>query len=140
MIRLLIAIVAVIVGLAVGMAANMGFVIINLQMFPLPEGVVWTDEEEIKAWFGTLPQNAFILVFVAHLSQAFLGGLVAALIAKRNMMCVAITIGVFTMVGGIMNMMSIPAPAWLWIEVPLYLVVAWIAAKIVMQQRSACAA
>ena len=140
MIRLLIAIVAVIVGLAVGMAANMGFVIINLQIFPLPEGVAWTDEEEIKSWLGTLPKTAFILVFVAHLSQAFLGGLVAARIAKRNMMCVAITIGVLTMVGGIMNMMSIPAPAWLWIEVPLYLVVAWIAAKIVMKQRSACAA
>ena len=67
MIRILIAIVAVIVGLVVGMAANMGFVIINLQMFPLPDGVTWTDEEEIKAWLATLPQTAFILVFVAHL-------------------------------------------------------------------------
>jgi hypothetical protein len=140
MIRILIAIVAVIVGLVVGMAANKGFVIINLQMFPLPEGVTWTDEEEIKAWLATLPQSAFILVFIAHLSQAYLGGVVAALIAKQNMMSVALTVGFLSMIGGIMNMMTIPAPAWLWVEVPLYLVVAWLAAKLVMKQRSACAA
>ena len=136
MIRILIAVIAVIVGLAIGMAANMGFLVLNLQMFPLPDGVAWTDEEEIKAWLATLPQTAFILVFVAHLSQALFGGLVAALIAKRNMMCVALTIGVLTMIGGIINMMSIPTPAWLWIEVPLYIVVAWLAAKIVIKIRA----
>ena len=141
MIRFLIAIVAVIVGWVVGCLANLGIGMVNVMMFPLPDGMTFTDmlnpdnKQAIVDWIASLPQTAFILVLVAHLSQAFLGGFIAALIAKRNMMCVAMVIGVLTLIAGLINMMTIPAPVWLWIEMPLYLVVAWWAAKIVMKMR-----
>ena len=107
-------------------------------LFPMPEGVSWQDETAFVAWIKTLPQTALILVIVAHLGQAFFGGFVVAWIAKQNMMCVAMTVGVLTLLGGIMNMMTIPAPNWMWFEMPLYLVVAWLAGTLVMRMRSRC--
>lgn len=135
MIRILIAIVAVFIGLVVGGAVNFGIGMLNVQIFPMPDGVTWADEEGVRTWIENLPQTAFILVLIAHLSQAFVGGFIAALIAKRNMMCVAIAVGILSMCGGIMNMMMIATPNWMYIELPLYLVAAWLAAKIVMKMR-----
>ncbi len=95
------------------------------------------DKEAFIEWAASLPQSAFILVLVAHLSMAFVGGWVAAFISKRNVLCVAMVVGVISLLGGLMNMMSIPAPAWLWIEMPLYIVVAWLAAKLELKRRGA---
>ena len=136
MVRILFAIVAVIVGVLVGGAVNWGIGNLNVMFFPMPEGVTWQDTDAIIAWIKTLPQQAFILVLLAHLSQSFVGGFVAALIAKQNMMCVAMVVGAISMLAGIANMLMIPAPAWLWIEMPLYLVTAYFGAKIVMNIRS----
>ena len=136
MVRILIAIVAVIVGLFIGGTVNLGTGMLNVLIFPMPDGVSWNDSEAINEWIKDLPQSAFILVLVAHVSQAFVGGFVAALIAKRNMMCVAMAVGVLSLVAGIMNLLMIPAPSWLWVEMPLYLVAAWVAGKLVMRMRS----
>ena len=136
MVRILIAIVAVIVGLFIGGTVNLGTGMLNVLIFPMPDGVSWNDSEAINEWIKDLPQSAFILVLVAHVSQAFVGGFVAALIAKRNMMCVAIAVGVLSLAAGIMNLLMIPAPSWLWVEMPLYLVAAWVAGKLVVSMRS----
>jgi hypothetical protein len=116
---------------------NWGIGSLNVVIFPVPEGTTFGElmkpenRDALIDWVGSLPQSAFILVLVAHLSQAFVGGFVAALIAKQNMMCVAMVVGFLTMIGGIINILMIPAPVWLWIEMPLYFVVAWCAVKIV---------
>jgi hypothetical protein len=133
-------VIAVLVGLFVGMAANMAVVQLNLLMFPLPEGVSWTDDAELIAWIETLPQSAFVLVLVAHLAQSFCGGLIAGFIAKRNVMQIAMTVGILTSIGGLVNLLRIPAPFWFWIELPLYLIVAWAGAKIVLRIRTNCCA
>jgi len=51
-------------------------------------------------------------------------------------MCVAIAVGVLSLAAGIMNLLMIPAPSWLWVEIPLYLVAAWVAGKLVVSMRS----
>jgi hypothetical protein len=132
-------IVAVLIGVIVGGTINMLIGILNVQIFPLPQGMslmtIADDPEALEAWINSLPQTAFILVLVAHLSQAFFGGYVAAFISKRNVMCVAMVIGALSLVGGLMNMAQVPAPLWLWIEMPLYLVVAWYAGKLELTRR-----
>ena len=133
-------VIAVLVGLFVGMTANMMVVQLNLLMFPLPDGVTWTDTDELIAWIETLPQSAFVLVLIAHLSQSFFGALIAGFIAKRNVMQIAMTVGILTSIGGLVNLLRIPAPFWFWIELPLYLIVAWAAAKIVLRIRTNCCA
>jgi len=132
---------AIVVGVIVGMTFNMLFGFINTLIFPLPEGMSYWDMfdeekfQEIVDWIGTLPQSAFILVLVAHLSQAFFGGYVAAFISKRNVMCVTMVVGSLSLVAGLMNMAQMPAPLWLWIEMPLYLLVAWYAGKLELKRR-----
>ena len=130
---------AVVIGVVVGASINMGIGLLNVQIFPLPEGMslmtIADDPEALEAWISSLPQTAFILVLVAHLSHAFFGGYVAAFISKRNVMCVAMVVGSLTLVGGLLNMAELSAPLWLWIEMPLYLVVAWHAGKLELKRR-----
>ena len=130
-------IIAVVVGVIVGMVFNMAVVILNTAvLFPVPEGFNWNDPDAVGAYFTNLPLTAFLVVLVAHLGQAFFGGLVAALISRNAAMTVAMIIGVLSMLAGIANMMMVPNPAWMWIEVPLYLVAAWLAGRIVLAVKS----
>ena len=137
--RIIIAFVAVIVGLFIGTLCNMGIGMLNILFFPMPADVNWCDEsshEALDAWIKSLPQHAFILVVVAHQSQSFIGAIIAAFIAKRNMMCVAMVVGVLSTIAGLMNLLTIHGPVWLWLELPLYLASAWIGAKLVIKMRS----
>ena len=123
-------ILAVIVGLAVGMAFNMFMVIVTTALYPMPEGVTFEDPEGLEAYFAGLPLAAFLMVLLAHVGQAFLGGLVAAAINRKSAMWVAMIVGLVSMLFGIANMMMMPHPAWMWVEMPLYLLAAYAAAKI----------
>jgi hypothetical protein len=83
-----------------------------------------------------LPLQAFLLIILAHLGQAFVGGGVAARISTDRPMAVALIVGGLSLVGGVANMMMMPLPWWMWMELPLYLVVAWIAGNLVLQCRA----
>lgn len=78
----------------------------------------------------------WLLIVVAHVGQAFIGGLLAAAIGRSASMVVAMIVGVISMLLGIANLMSMPLPAWVWIEMPLYLLAAWFAARIVLAWRA----
>ena len=136
---------AVITGFCIGGIVNNFIIKLNALIFPMPEGMSFSDMQDkeklpaILEWFESLPQSAFILVLVAHLSQAFIGGFVAALISnKKHAVLVAMIVGVLSLLGGIIVFMLIPGPAWLLIEMPLYLVVAWLAGKLVLRKFGAC--
>ncbi|MEE2906494.1 MAG: hypothetical protein VX527_01545 [Planctomycetota bacterium] len=128
---------AVLVGLVAGMVFNMLIVMLSMVLYPMPEGVGWNDREGLAAYIETLPATAFLIVMLAHLGQAFFGGWIAALISRNNPMLVAMVIGVLSMLAGLYNLSTLPAPAWMWIEVPLYLVAAWAAARLVLARRTA---
>lgn len=122
---------AVIAGLFVGSLVNMAFVLLNSYvLFPMPEGMDMMDPERFNAYLATLPVAAFLVVLVAHLGQAFVGGWVAARIGTRPMV-LAMIVGALSLLGGIMNAMQIDGPSWMLIEMPLYLVVAFAAGKLV---------
>ena len=127
-------VVAVIVGLLAGVATNMAFVLINVAIYPMPEGVGFNDQEGLAEYIGTLPLLSFLIVLVAHLSQAFVGSLVAAKISLRPM-TVAMIVGSISLILGAINMINLieVTPRWMLIEIPLYLVVAWVAAKLVQK-------
>ena len=125
-------ILAVVVGLVVGMAFNMFMVIVNTAIYPMPEGVTFEDPEGLEAYLAGLPLTAFLIVLLAHVGQAFFGGLVAAAINRKSAIRVAMIVGLLSMLFGIANMMMVPHPAWMWIEMPLYLLAAYAAAKILL--------
>ncbi len=133
---------AIAVGIFVGMLCNMGIGLANILIFPMQEGMTLSDAFNEKTqqafidWLESLPQSAFLLVLVAHLSQAFIGGLVAGLISKKYVRVAAMVVGCVTLVSGLINMLTVPAPIWLWIEMPLYIVCAWWAGNLAKSLKS----
>ncbi len=131
-------ILAVIAGLAVGMAVNMALVMLNYSvLFPMPDGIDMFDPEQMKAYIATLPTSAFLVVLAAHLGQSFCGGWVAARLGASQPMLLAMAVAVLSLGGGIMNMMTIDGPAWMFIELPLYLAVGWLAGRMEVNRRAA---
>lgn len=134
-------ILAVFAGLAAGMVTNMALIMLNAYvLFPMPEGMDMNDPEQMNVYIATLPATAFILVLAAHLGQSFVGGWTAARLGASKPMLLALIVGVLTLVGGIMNMMQLELPTWMYIELPLYLVVAWWAGRIEVKRRARTAA
>jgi hypothetical protein len=128
-------ILATVVGLLVGSAVNMAIISLNTALHPMPEGIDPNDMAQFRKYVETLPVSALLAVMLAHLGQAFVGGWVAARLAATRPMALAMIVGSLSLVGGLMMMMMVPHPAWMWIELPLYLVVAWAGAMIELKRR-----
>lgn len=132
---------AVLAGLATGMVTNMALVMLNAHvLFPMPAGIDMNDPVQMNAYIAPLPATAFILVVAAHLGQSFVGGWTAARLGASKPMLLAMIIGVLSLVGGVMNMMQLDLPNWMYAELPLYLVVAWLAGRIEVKRRAAATA
>jgi len=130
-------IIAIFVGLIVGMSANMAIIQFNmLVLFPIPEGVDFNDPAQLNAFMSTLPTGAFLMAMLAHLTQAFVGGWSAARLGASHPIHLAGVIGVVSLAGGISAMTMIDGPAWMIVELPLYLVLAWCAGKIEVNRRA----
>lgn len=129
---------AVLAGLATGMVTNMALVMLNASvLFPMPAGTDMNDPVQMNAYIATLPATAFILVLAAHLGQSFVGGWTAARLGASKPMLLAMIIGVLSLVGGLMNMSQLDLPSWMYVEIPLYLVLAWLAGRIEVKRRAA---
>lgn len=133
-------ILSVIAGMFVGSAVNMALVMLNVYvLFPMQPGTDMHVPEQFNAYIATLPTAAFLVAVAAHLGQSFVGGWVAARLGTSRPMLLAMIVGVLTLVGGIMNWMTVDGPTWMMIEIPLYLVVAWLAGRMVQRKREAAA-
>ncbi len=126
---------AVVVGVLAGSALNFALIQANTLFFPLPEGVTYSDQEAFAAYVAGLPDAAFVLPLIAHLAQAFVGGLIAARLGTRPVVA-ALAVGVLSLLGGIANALMIEPPAWMWLEMPLYLVLAWVAGDLERRRRA----
>ena len=131
-------ILAVVAGLFAGMGVNMVLVLVNgMVLFPMPEGMDMNDPEQLNAYIATLPTAGFVLVLLAHLGQSFFGGWAAARLGSSLPMVLAMIVGVISLALGIINMLPLDFPAWMYIELPLYIVVAWLAGRMEVQRRAA---
>ena len=126
----------VVLGLFVGMLVNMVVVQINMALFPFPPEVDVNDPVALGRAIATMPAAAWPLVFVAHLGQSFVGAWVAARLATRKPHRLALAVGPLSLAAGIANAVMLSLPAWTWIEMPLYLLVAWFAGKLAGKPRA----
>lgn len=124
-------ILAVVVGLAVGGAVNMGLITLNMSvLYPAPAKLDPSDTVAFQAYLDGLPTAAFLVVVLAHLGQAAIGGWVAARLAAGHPMRLAMIIGLASLFGGISMMQTVKGPTWMYAELPGYLLVAWLAGRI----------
>lgn len=105
-------ILAVIAGVILGGMANMAIIMLSGSIIPPPEGVDPSNMESLKANMHLFEAKHFIMPFLAHAVGSFVGALVAALLAATRKMQIAIGLGIWTLIGGIMAASMIPSPTW----------------------------
>ena len=125
-------ILAVIAGLILGMAANMGFLMLGSKLIPFPEGVDFMNAESIKSNMHLFELKHFLTPFIAHSSQALLGAFVACKLGASKHLVLAMVIGILSLIGGVANSFQIPAPLWYdVVDIALaYIPMAWIGYKL----------
>jgi hypothetical protein len=105
-------ILAVLTGIGVGSAVNMGIITISGSVIPPPDGVDNTTMEGLKAAMHLFEPKHFLMPFLAHALGTLAGAFLAALIAANHNMKFALGIGAFFMLGGIANVLMLPSPLW----------------------------
>lgn len=130
-------ILAVIAGLVVGSAVNMGIIMISSSIIPPPEGADVTTMDGLKASMHLFEPKHFIFPFLAHALGTLVGAIIAALIAATHKMNFALAIGLFFIIGGIINVFTLPSPLWFTILdlAGAYIPMGWIAGKIVVSKK-----
>ena len=125
-------ILAVILGLVLGSVVNMGLIMISGSVIPPPEGADVTTMEGLVESMHKFQPKHFIFPFLAHALGTLVGAFVAASIAATHKMKFALAIGVFFLIGGIVNVFLLPSPTWFAIVdlVGAYIPMAFIGGKI----------
>lgn len=130
---------ALIIGLIVCMAVNMGLVMLLGNLFPPPAGVDPQNIESIRANMDKYSVLQMLMPFLAHAIGTLAGSLVAALIAGSRKMLWALIIGLFHLTGGIMMVRMLPeAPLWFKALdlIVAYIPMAWLGAALGGANRS----
>ena len=132
-------ILAVLAGIIIGGIVNMGIIMISGYVIPPPEGVDMTTAEGIKAAVDAdvLQSKHYIMPFLAHALGVLVGAVVATLLGASHKFRLAMVIGVFFLIGGIMAANMIPAPTWFIVLdlVMAYIPMAWLGYKLVTRKK-----
>ena len=105
-------ILAVTTGIIIGGALNMGIIMISGSIIPPPDGADLTTMEGLKTSMHLLQPKHYIMPFLAHALGTFVGALLASTIAAKHKMRFALGIGVWFMIGGLLNIFMLPSPTW----------------------------
>lgn len=103
---------AAIAGLIIGNVVNGFLVSVSGKIISPPNGADVTTMEGLKATIHLFEPKHFIFPFLAHALGTLSGAFVAAKLAVSHKMRIALGIGVFFLVGGIMVNYMIPGPIW----------------------------
>lgn len=124
-------ILAVVVAVVVGGMANMGVLMLGTSLIPLPEGVDIENSASIKANIDKFEAIHFLMPFLAHAMNAFVGALLAALIAATHKMRLAMGVSVFVLIGGIMMAIQLPVIWFICIDLTLaYIPMGYLGARL----------
>lgn len=125
-------ILAIVLGLIIGSAVNMGLVMLGPLVIAPPEGIDMTNMESLAEAMPLFETKHFLFPFLAHALGTFVGAFIAALVAGSRKKLIAMIIGAFFMIGGIANIYMLPSPMWFSIVdlVLAYLPMAYFGAKL----------
>lgn len=105
----------IVLGVVAGFVA--GFAIVfavesaGHMMFPPPEGVNFTDPEELAAAVSQIPFEGFVAVLTAYFLGALGGASTANLVAGRRRLAGWIVSGII-LAAVVANLLTIPHPGW----------------------------
>lgn len=102
----------VLLGLVVGSGVNMGLILLGGKLVPPPAGVDTTTMEGLKAALPLFEARHFVFPFLAHALGTLSGAYIAARMAQDRAAMPAYVVGALFLLGGISNVVMLPAPAW----------------------------
>lgn len=105
----------VVVGVVVALAIIVGFDFLSSSLFPLPPGVDPMDPAALQAIVDQIPAAAFLIILMGWAAASFFGAWLAARIAGRAPFVHGMIVAVLLLIAGVMNMMLVPHPIWVWI-------------------------
>lgn len=114
MVKVLRSILAVFAGLFVGFLAVLGGEMIGHHLYPPPVGLDIHDARSLSEAMKIMPSGAFVAVILAWAVGSFAGAWVAASIAAIGKTWHGLLIGALFLGIGVLNMLMIPHPAWVW--------------------------
>jgi hypothetical protein len=131
--KIIVNIVAVLMGLFAGAMGNGGIINISSKIIPPPIGSnLQTMEGLIKAMPIMEPKH-FIMPFLAHALGTFVGAILCSLVARSQKLILALSIGLIFFIGGFTMVFQLPAPLWFDLVdlIFAYFPMAWLGYKIV---------
>lgn len=123
---------AAIAGIIVGSIVNMSIILISGSIIPPPNGVDNTTMEGLQKTMHLFEAKHFLFPFLAHAIGTFAGAATTALIAVNHKKKLALVIGAFFLLGGIVSVCSLPSPSWFTVVdlVFAYIPMAYLALKV----------
>lgn len=103
---------AVVLGFVVGSVVNMGLIMISGSVIPPPPGADVTTMEGLKASMHLFEAKHFVFPFLAHALGTLVGAFVAGVLAPGRSAIPAYVVGGLFLLGGIANVVMLPAPVW----------------------------
>jgi hypothetical protein len=136
-IKILRYVLAVVLGLIVGCALNMGLILISGKVIPPPPGADVTTVEGLKEALPLFEPRHFLFPFLAHSLGTLVGAFVAGLLAPGKSAIPASVIGFVFLLGGIANVAMLPSPLWFSaVDLLLaYLPAAWVGQRLAARTR-----
>ena len=108
-------IIAVLAGLVIAMISITVVQMLGHQLYDSPAGLDLNDKAAIAAYMEKMPIGAMLMVLLAYVAGAFLGGLLAARLAPRKPILHAMIIGTLLFFAGIANFVMLPHPIWFFV-------------------------
>ena len=103
---------AVIAGVVVAVVVVVAIETAIHEIYPAPSGLDLADPEQARQYMESIPTGALLLVFTGWTCGAFLGAMVAALVAKARPMFHAGLVGAVVLAAAAANLATLPHPAW----------------------------
>ena len=96
----------------VGGCVNMGIITFGGQLIPHPSGVNPADVNSIAENMNLYGPIHFLSPFLAHAVGTLMGAYLVARFAPQYKFVLALFVGGFFLLGGIMMVMMLPSPMW----------------------------
>lgn len=106
---------AVIVGVVAGGVLISRVEMLNSRFYPMPAGLNPNDSTAMASYIRDLPAAAFGGVLAGWAIGTFCGAWIAAQIARRKPIVHGAVIGAVFLILGIVNMVMLPHPIWVWV-------------------------
>lgn len=101
-----------IAGIIIGGIINAGLISASASIIPNPEGLDVSSYEALQNTIHLLKPKHYLMPFLAHALGTFVGALVAVAIGVSHHRRLAMVVGLFFLLGGMVNTRLIPAPMW----------------------------